>query len=42
MTFECFSNICPENSSLIKICQEKRYCIWRPMGIYENISLNSS
>jgi len=35
-----FSKICRENSSLIKIWKKNGYFTWRPMYIYNNISLN--
>ena len=37
-----FSKICQENSSFIKTDKNKEYFTWRGMGIYDNISLNSS
>jgi hypothetical protein len=42
LIFESFWKICQENSSFITIGQEWRYCTWRPMYIFDYISLSSS
>jgi hypothetical protein len=39
-TFEYFSKIRRENSSFIKTDKHNGYFTWRPMYIYDNISLN--
>jgi hypothetical protein len=42
LIFEDFSKICGENLSFIKSAKNNRFFTWRPMYIYETISLSSS
>jgi len=42
LIFEYFSKICLENQSFIKIWQVNGYCMWRPIYIFDHISLSPS
>jgi hypothetical protein len=43
LIFEYFSKICPRKLQvLLKSVRNNRYFTWRPMRIYDHISLNSS
>jgi hypothetical protein len=42
LIFDFPSNVCRETSSFIKSGKNNRYCTWRPVCIYDKISLSSS